>query len=543
MKEEKKKLKIEPMKIIIVLLVTLACISIIVFGMALGKRLSDDSKEKIKTSKVEETYCFVAFESNGGTKIDEQKIIAGQKIIKPANPVKTGYQFKGWYLNDELYDFENSITKNTVLRAKWESISDTEKVYISFDSNGGNVVEKIEAEKGTGIEPPLNPTKTGYEFKGWYLNNNLFNFNNNINEDITLLAEWDKIETEVKDTNYSQVEEKVENNSNETEIQNNKEENKQENKQENKVENTEVPEIKKDEEIIMPAIWQLKVVYNSNGSIDFSNYNPLETSQSEKDIDGIEILRSTSENGNFKKVVTIPNSQLEYTVKSIDRSVPYYYTARTYKDVNGTMQYGDIVFTQYVPAEITSAPSNIYFSTEYSNKIKATCNPVKGATEYCLIKSTTKNGEYEHVNVSNTASIDTVWGAKDAYYKIYAYDEADNGQYEIYGPESDAIFIPKNFEDSYVKNVEVNKPYEEVWKNGKYVKEYKGYIEITFDPVKGATGYLAYQGFKNITEIADETEPKITFETSSITTEKVYVKPYKKGNNYLLYGEQTSIYD
>lgn len=548
MKQIKNDFMYELKKKIIIVLVALACMGIIILGILLGKELSQNSRNQVSDIIVETTYYIAEFESNGGTRITEQEIASGGKVIKPANPVKTGYQFKGWYEDDELYDFNSNITKDIILKAKWESISDNEKIYISFDSNGGTIVETVEAEKGSAIEAPLNPSKEGYEFKGWYLNNNLYNFNNNIDENITLLAEWEKVvvkqENNNSNLNENNVNKTEEMNKNEIEISNNKQEQtnveQSKNEQQIKNESVQMPEKEVDETIFLPAIWQMKVVYKNNGTIVFSNYEATHTSGTEKNLDGIEVLRSTSENGNFQKVATIPSSQNQYTIAGLDRSIPYYYTARVFKTVNGKTKYGDIVFTQYVPAEITNIPSNIYFSTDYGLNINVTCNPIKGATKYYLTKSETQNGKFEYVNYSNTASIKTVWSTRDLYYKIYAYDVAENGQYEIYGPESEAIYIPRNFEDPYVKNIKINKPYEEVWENGNYVKKYAKNTEVSFNALEGANGYFVFQGIGNVKTIADSIEPKFTYETNSIVG-KIYVKGYKKGNNYLLYGEACEV--
>ena len=88
------------------------------------------------------------------------------------DPSKTGYTFKGWYL-DETYT--NSITEiikgstgDISVYAKWEINAYT----YTFDANGGKfedglAIKEITDNFGTIINLPTNPTRLGYEFMGW----------------------------------------------------------------------------------------------------------------------------------------------------------------------------------------------------------------------------------------------------------------------------------------------------------------------------------------------------------------------------------------
>ena len=50
------------------------------------------------------TYT-VLFDSDGGTSVDKQEIVEGEKITKPTDPTKENYLFDGWFLGDEKLDF------------------------------------------------------------------------------------------------------------------------------------------------------------------------------------------------------------------------------------------------------------------------------------------------------------------------------------------------------------------------------------------------------------------------------------------------------
>lgn len=179
----------------------------------------------IKLEDDVETF-IVKFESNGGTTISNQIVAKGNKIEKPVNPTKDGYTFVGWTLKDEIYNFDNIVEENIELKAKWEKVKDTtttntsnkkttttttttkpatttttttttkptptpeEKYTVTFNSNGGSSVSSQTVVKGSKAIQPSNPTRTGYNFVGWMLNGNTYNFASAVTSDITLIAKW-----------------------------------------------------------------------------------------------------------------------------------------------------------------------------------------------------------------------------------------------------------------------------------------------------------------------------------------------------------------
>lgn len=65
----------------------------------------------------------VLFNSNGGTTITSKRVKHNKTISEPEIPIRDGYEFVGWYYNDEEYLFDNKVTENIELIAKWEEIS------------------------------------------------------------------------------------------------------------------------------------------------------------------------------------------------------------------------------------------------------------------------------------------------------------------------------------------------------------------------------------------------------------------------------------
>ena len=72
--------------------------------------------------KIEDgSYETVTFNSDGGTPVEEAKVLRGQKVAKPTDdPTKSGYTFIGWEDADGAYDFSKSVIAPLTLTAKWE---------------------------------------------------------------------------------------------------------------------------------------------------------------------------------------------------------------------------------------------------------------------------------------------------------------------------------------------------------------------------------------------------------------------------------------
>ena len=100
-------------------------------------------------------YCSVEYNSNGGSEVESQKYVYGEKALAPAPPVREDYEFVGWYTDEGLenkYWFSNKLTSDLVLYAKWKAIDYTkhqivftidEKQAIVFGKNVTNDVAPV----------------------------------------------------------------------------------------------------------------------------------------------------------------------------------------------------------------------------------------------------------------------------------------------------------------------------------------------------------------------------------------------------------------
>ena len=66
----------------------------------------------------------LSFDTFGGSIIEDQYVIENTQATIPNNPIKIGYAFVYWYLNDSNipFDFNSLITENITLYALWEAL-------------------------------------------------------------------------------------------------------------------------------------------------------------------------------------------------------------------------------------------------------------------------------------------------------------------------------------------------------------------------------------------------------------------------------------
>ena len=138
----------------------------------------------------------VAFDSGeGGSSVASQSVTYGLAASEPAEPTKTGYTFSGWYLNNTAYNFNTAVTEAITLTARW-TIS---RYTVMFNTNGGSNVASQTVEHGSkATQPSANPTRTGFNFGGWYksddggttLYSESYDFNSAVTGDMVLYAKW-----------------------------------------------------------------------------------------------------------------------------------------------------------------------------------------------------------------------------------------------------------------------------------------------------------------------------------------------------------------
>ena len=147
----------------------------------------------INSNKKNNTFYEVTFDTQGGSIIESQSIKKGETITVPENPTKEGYEFLGWYYENQNYDFNTAVNDNITLVASYEAKKENVETYvIKFDTDCGSVILDQIVEKNANVKKPEEPVRDGYMFIGWYLDDEEYNFDMPVIKDLTIKARWEK---------------------------------------------------------------------------------------------------------------------------------------------------------------------------------------------------------------------------------------------------------------------------------------------------------------------------------------------------------------
>lgn len=146
----------------------------------------------------ENSYFTISFDPANGEELFAETVEKNKKAVKPKDPEKEGYTFVYWANNNKPFSFNELITSDLNLVAKWREDEAEEKVYIvSFACFGGSEINNVEVKDGELIIMPEPPYYEGYQFAGWYTDLDLtepFDESKPIKSDLTLFASWSLIE-------------------------------------------------------------------------------------------------------------------------------------------------------------------------------------------------------------------------------------------------------------------------------------------------------------------------------------------------------------
>ena len=152
-----------------------------------------ETKTITVTAKIEKVY-YIFFKDNTGRVVATKECTDGQTVSDFSDvtfPVGPDESITGWYF-DEAAQTEkaHSVTingQNVTLYAKVEK-----GYWITFDANGGSYTAPVFYANGTAAAAPAEPSKPGFKFAGWYLDEALETkaIFDNIKANTTVYAKW-----------------------------------------------------------------------------------------------------------------------------------------------------------------------------------------------------------------------------------------------------------------------------------------------------------------------------------------------------------------
>lgn len=149
-----------------------------------------DANTKIKVNTtiyaIYEIQTFTVKFMDATIELSKDTVEYNSTAAFPTAPTKSGYIFKGWSTKQNeftVFDSETKITANTTIYAYYIQV-----FTVTFNVDGTKTTSQV--EEGNKVKEPENPTKSGYTFTGWYLEDSKFNFNTPITANIELIANF-----------------------------------------------------------------------------------------------------------------------------------------------------------------------------------------------------------------------------------------------------------------------------------------------------------------------------------------------------------------
>ena len=168
------------------------------------------------------TKLTVIFDVNAGNDAvqnepDVVRVDEGTSVSEPTpDPIRDGYDFVGWFTNADgtgsAYDFSSSITTNNfVLYAVWSETVTYYSVILDYQGSETNVT--LTLAEGQTVDEPNDPSREGYRFAGWYIDeafSSAYNFSTTVDTDFSLYVKWvEQITLNFESNNGSAIDSQV----------------------------------------------------------------------------------------------------------------------------------------------------------------------------------------------------------------------------------------------------------------------------------------------------------------------------------------------
>ena len=145
---------------------------------------------------------YVVSYSVDGTVAMMVPVLNGKKATKPADPVKAGYAFVGWYVDaafTKAYAFDaNLVTEDVTLYARFVEVSAGQQEFVATFVVDGVETATANTVSGAIYDFPAAPTKEGATFAGWWMSDyddaeklTCKYEEQKVGENVTLYAVWE----------------------------------------------------------------------------------------------------------------------------------------------------------------------------------------------------------------------------------------------------------------------------------------------------------------------------------------------------------------
>ncbi len=278
------------------------------------------------------------------------------------------------------------------------------------------------------------------------------------------------------------------------------------------------------------AVPELVSVYANPDGTEASQKRIKITWNAADGVDGYEIHRSTSPDGEYSRVKTIwaDENRTSYTNTGLEAGQTYYYKVCAFMEKNDARTYSDFSEVMYVPGAVVV--DRIYSNAPNRNRIL--WNEVAGADGYQIWRSDEEDGTYRIVKTIQAGDITAYSNVLEDgqsgvfYYKLRAFKSVD-GDRKIFGAYSSVTTVATMPEQvqasatSYTRRI----------------------VNVTWDQTTGADGYQIWRYdeetdkfiiVKSITD-ADTTSYKVR----NLESQKEYifkVRAYSEVNGKKTFG-------
>lgn len=161
--------------------------------------------DKDSGNKTKENYT-VTFNIDDGKTVEKEyeentsltKELILTDVFNNVAPTKEGYTTNlEWYTEKACttkFNLPGTVTSDLTLYLKWTVVL-PDKFEVAFITNGGTSIATISVVDGETFNKPVEPTKQGCIFVGWYADSNfttLYDFEKPVTKSIALYAKWEE---------------------------------------------------------------------------------------------------------------------------------------------------------------------------------------------------------------------------------------------------------------------------------------------------------------------------------------------------------------